>query len=98
MIRLKKPNVVVLGAGYGGLMTVTRLQKMIGVNEASITLVNKHDYHYESTWLHEAAAGTLHHERVRYAIADVIDQSKVKFIQDTVEKSTSNKTSVASKP
>lgn len=86
MIRLKKPNVVVLGAGYGGLMTVTRLQKMIGVNEASITLVNKHDYHYESTWLHEAAAGTLHHERVRYAIADVIDQSKVKFIQDTVEK------------
>jgi NADH dehydrogenase len=86
VIHLKKPNVVVLGAGYGGLMTVTRLQKMVGVNEANIILVNKYDYHYESTWLHEAAAGTLHHDRVRYPIVDVIDRNKVQFIQDTVVK------------
>ncbi|WP_181537314.1 FAD-dependent oxidoreductase [[Anoxybacillus] calidus] len=86
MIRLKKPNVVILGAGYGGLMTTVRLQKMVGVNEANITLVNKNDYHYESTWLHEASAGTLHHDRVRYPIADVIDRSKVNFVKDTVVK------------
>ncbi|WP_044748547.1 NAD(P)/FAD-dependent oxidoreductase [Bacillus alveayuensis] len=86
MIRLKKPNVIILGAGYGGLMTTVRLQKMVGVNEANITLVNKNDYHYESTWLHEASAGTLHHDRVRYPIADVIDSSKVNFVKDTVIK------------
>ena len=86
MIRLKKPNVVILGAGYGGLMTTVRLQKMVGVNEANITLVNKNDYHYESTWLHEASAGTLHHDRVRYPIADVIDSRKVNFVKDTVVK------------
>jgi NADH:ubiquinone reductase (H+-translocating) len=86
VIRLKKPNVVILGAGYGGLMTTVRLQKMVGVNEANITLVNKNDYHYESTWLHEASAGTLHHDRVRYPIADVIDSSKVNFVKDTVVK------------
>jgi NADH:ubiquinone reductase (H+-translocating) len=86
VIRLKKPNVVILGAGYGGLMTTVRLQKMVGVNEANITLVNKNDYHYESTWLHEASAGTLHHDRVRYPIADVIDRSKVNFVKDTVVK------------
>lgn len=83
---MKKPNVVILGAGYGGLMTTVRLQKLLGVNEANITLVNKNDYHYESTWLHEASAGTLHHDRVRYPIADVIDQSKVNFVKDTVVK------------
>ncbi|MCZ0757054.1 NAD(P)/FAD-dependent oxidoreductase [Anoxybacillus sp. J5B_2022] len=86
MIHLKKPNVVILGAGYGGLMTTVRLQKLIGVNEANITLVNKNDYHYETTWLHEASAGTLHHDRVRYPITDVIDRNKVQFVQDTVVK------------
>ncbi|MGN9866441.1 NAD(P)/FAD-dependent oxidoreductase [Bacillus swezeyi] len=83
---LNKPKVVVLGAGYGGLMTVTRLVKKIGINEADITLVNKHNYHYETTWMHEASAGTLHHDRCRYPIKDVINTSRVRFVQDTVKK------------
>lgn len=81
---MRKPKIVVLGAGYGGLMTVTRLQKAIGVNEADLTLVNKNDYHYETTWLHEASAGTLHHDKARYQVKDVIDNSRVKFVKDTV--------------
>ena len=83
MITLRKPKVVILGAGYGGLMTTVRLQKLVGVNDADIVLINKNDYHYETTWLHEASAGTLHHDRVRYEIRDVIDRSKVEFIQGT---------------
>jgi NADH:ubiquinone reductase (H+-translocating) len=81
---LRKPKIVVLGAGYGGLMTVTRLQKQVGVNEADIVLINKNDYHYETTWLHEASAGTLHHDRVRYNVTDVIDTNKVDFVKGTV--------------
>jgi len=84
VITLRKPKIVIIGAGYGGLMTTVRLQKLIGVNEADIVLINKNDYHYETTWLHEASAGTLHHDRVRYDIRDVIDRSKVDFVQDTV--------------
>jgi len=83
---MKRAKIVVLGAGYGGLMTVTRLQKQLGNNEADIVLVNKNDYHYETTWLHEASAGTLHHDRVRYDIKDVIDRSKVDFVQATALK------------
>nr|WP_263629230.1 NAD(P)/FAD-dependent oxidoreductase [Bacillus licheniformis] len=83
---MNKTKVVVLGAGYGGLMTVTRLVKKIGINEADITLVNKHNYHYETTWMHEASAGTLHHDRCRYQIKDVINTSRVNFVQDTVKK------------
>lgn len=81
---MNKPNIVVLGAGYGGLMTTVKLQKSLGTNQANITLVNKHDYHYQSTWLHESAAGTLHHDRVRITIKDVINTSKVNFVKDTV--------------
>ncbi|MFE8696694.1 NAD(P)/FAD-dependent oxidoreductase [Cytobacillus sp. FJAT-53684] len=80
---MRKAKIVILGAGYGGLMTATRLQKAVGVNEAEIVLVNKNSYHYETTWLHEASAGTLHHDRVRYEIKNVIDTNKVNFIQDT---------------
>jgi len=81
---MNKPNIVVLGAGYGGLITTVNLQKSLGANQANITLVNKHDYHYQSTWLHESAAGTLHHDRVRIPIKDVINTSKVNLVIDTV--------------
>jgi NADH dehydrogenase len=84
VITLRKPKIVILGAGYGGLMTAVRLQKLLGVNEAELILVNRNDYHYETTWLHEASAGTLHHDKVRYDINAVIDHSKVEFVQDTV--------------
>ncbi len=67
-------------------MTATRLQKSIGINEADIKIVNKNSYHYETTWLHEASAGTLHHNRVLYDIAGVIDRNKVEFVQGTVER------------
>ncbi|MFD2045166.1 NAD(P)/FAD-dependent oxidoreductase [Ornithinibacillus salinisoli] len=81
---MKNPNVVVLGAGYGGLMTTVKLQKSLGVNEANITLVNKNDYHYQTTWLHETAAGTIHHDQTRIPLKDVVNMSKVNFVQDTV--------------
>ncbi len=82
---VRKPKIVVLGAGYGGLVTVTRLQKALSVDEANIVLVNKNDYHYETTWLHEASAGTLHHDRVRYDVDAVINRSKVEFIRAEVQ-------------
>ncbi|WP_180994091.1 NAD(P)/FAD-dependent oxidoreductase [Bacillus sp. Marseille-P3661] len=84
MIGLKKPEILILGAGYGGMMTAVNLQKNLGIDEAHITLVNKHNYHYQSTWLHEGAAGTLHHDRIRIPITDVIQQNKINFIKDTV--------------
>ncbi len=81
---MDKPNIVILGAGYGGIMTAVRLQKKLSVHAANITLVNKHDYHYQTTWLHESAAGTLHHDQVRIPIKDVVNFNRVNFVQDTV--------------
>ncbi|HSI65945.1 MAG TPA: NAD(P)/FAD-dependent oxidoreductase [Planococcus sp. (in: firmicutes)] len=82
---MKRPSILVLGAGYGGLTTVVNLQKALGTDSADITLINKNEYHYESTWLHETAAGTMSPEQVRYDIKDVIDSVKVRFVQATVE-------------
>lgn len=80
----KKPKILILGAGYGGMMTATRLLKGNVHQDADITLVNKHNYHYQTTWLHEPAAGNLHHDRTRMKIDSVIDTKKIKFIKDSV--------------
>ncbi|MEO4054354.1 NAD(P)/FAD-dependent oxidoreductase [Solibacillus sp. CAU 1738] len=81
---MKRPTILVLGAGYGGLTTVVNLQKMVGGDQAEIVLVNKNDYHYETTWLHEVSAGTISPDKARYPISSVINNN-VKFVQATVE-------------
>lgn len=81
---MKRPTILVLGAGYGGLTTVVNLQKLVSGEEAEIILVNKNDYHYESTWLHEVGAGTISPDKARYPISSVI-KNNVKFVQATVE-------------
>ncbi|QUX19496.1 NAD(P)/FAD-dependent oxidoreductase [Staphylococcus haemolyticus] len=79
-----RKKVLVLGAGYAGLQTVTKLQKELSADEADITLINKNKYHYEATWLHEASAGTLNYEDLIYPIESVIKEDKVKFINAEV--------------
>lgn len=80
---MSRPKILVLGAGYGGLTTVVNLQKQLGAEQAEITLINKNDYHYETTWLHEVGAGTISPEAARYPIASVINKD-VKFVQAAV--------------
>ena len=83
---MKKPKIVILGAGFGGLMAVTTLQKKLETSEAEIILVNKHAYHYQRTWLHQVAGGTIEPNRVRFEIQPLLDPKKVQFIKQTVTK------------
>ncbi|SEC66547.1 NAD(P)/FAD-dependent oxidoreductase [Paenibacillus sp. GP183] len=78
------PRIVILGAGYGGIVTAIRLQKELNYNEADVTLVNKHDYHYITTHLHMPAAGTDNPENARVDILKLIDEFKVDFVKSTV--------------
>ncbi|MCL6460117.1 MAG: NAD(P)/FAD-dependent oxidoreductase [Gorillibacterium sp.] len=78
------PRIVILGAGYGGVVTAIRLQKHLNYNEADVTLVNKHDYHYITTHLHMPAAGTVSPETARIDISKLIDEFKIDFVKSTV--------------
>ncbi|GIO24921.1 NAD(P)/FAD-dependent oxidoreductase [Oceanobacillus sp. J11TS1] len=81
---MNKPHIVILGAGYGGIMTAVKLQKKLRQHEAKITLVHKYDYHFQTSCLHENAAGTLHQDRSKIKIKDIINRSKINFIIDEV--------------
>jgi NADH dehydrogenase len=80
----RRPRSVILGAGYGGIVTAIRLQKELNYNEADVTLVNKHDYHYITTHLHMPAAGTDNPKNARVNILKLIDEFKIDFIKSTV--------------
>lgn len=76
-------HIVVLGAGYAGLRTVIRLQKMLH-GQAHITLINQNPYHYQTTALHEVAAGNIPPEKICFDIDDLVDSAKTTFIVDRV--------------
>ncbi|MCI2844396.1 NAD(P)/FAD-dependent oxidoreductase [Staphylococcus lugdunensis] len=82
----ERKKILVLGAGYAGLQTVTKLQKHVSAEVAEITLVNKNKYHYESTWLHEASAGTISYEDLIYPVESVLKKDKVNFVNAEVTK------------
>ncbi|MFB5267176.1 NAD(P)/FAD-dependent oxidoreductase [Paenibacillus enshidis] len=79
------PKIVILGAGYGGILTAQNLQKALRHKEAEVTLVNRHDYHYITTHLHMPAAGTDSIEHARVSISGLIDGSRVDFVKSTVQ-------------
>ncbi|RYG71522.1 NAD(P)/FAD-dependent oxidoreductase [Lentibacillus lipolyticus] len=81
---MSKPKIVVLGAGYAGMMTTKRLMQKLRPEEAELVLVNKHNYHYQTTWLHQVAAGTVNQNQARMMISDVINPNRVNLIYDEV--------------
>ncbi|MGM0523838.1 MAG: NAD(P)/FAD-dependent oxidoreductase [Bacillota bacterium] len=79
-------HIVVLGAGYAGLTTVLRLQKKLKHQDVSITLINKHRYHYQTTWLHRCAVGLYSEELARIDLDSILDRNRVTLKKETVEK------------
>ncbi|MBA9087903.1 NADH dehydrogenase FAD-containing subunit [Fontibacillus solani] len=78
------PRVVVLGGGYSGVATAKKLQKELHFNEAYITLLNCHDYHYFTTHPHMNGIGTDSIEHTRVAISELIDEFKIDLITSNV--------------
>lgn len=80
----ERTKVLVLGAGYAGIQAVAEMQKNISRHKLDVTLINKNDFHYESTWLHEVAAGAIEWHHATYYIKQIVDSLKTNFVQATV--------------
>lgn len=77
-------RILILGGGYGGLACAMRLEKLLKATDAQITLISKHDYHYQSTLLHRVALGTYSARKARIFYRKILE--KTAFIKDTIEK------------
>lgn len=51
-------QIVILGAGYGGLLSALTVRKYLNKSEAQVTVVNQHPTHQIITELHRLAAGS----------------------------------------
>lgn len=76
-------NILILGAGYAGLRAAKVLarQKL----DATITLIDRNRYHYETTSLPEVAAGTRRAQSIILPLPENLPV-QINFIQATVTK------------
>ena len=78
------PRILILGGGYGALKTALGLQRRLPQGKAHITMISKHDYHYQTTLLHKVAVGTLSARKARIYYRKILDPQKITFIKDKV--------------
>jgi NADH:ubiquinone reductase (H+-translocating) len=81
---MNKPKIVILGAGYGGIITSKKLERLLKSGEADVTLINKHEYHYITTQLHKTGAGTAADRQIAMEIPELINPEKTNFIKGSV--------------
>ncbi|AEI46331.1 NAD(P)/FAD-dependent oxidoreductase [Paenibacillus mucilaginosus] len=79
-------QILILGGGYGGLLSATTLRKYMSAEEASITVVNKTPSHQIITELHRLAAGNLVEKNVALPLEKLLRGQDVDLRIDAVEK------------
>ncbi|NLA81307.1 MAG: FAD-dependent oxidoreductase [Clostridiaceae bacterium] len=82
-------KVVIVGAGYAGILTAKKLHKKLKktkhLQDVTITLIDKNPYHTMLTELHEVAAGRVHESSIRIDLERVFQGRKVEVKLDTVQ-------------
>jgi len=78
-------NIVVLGAGFAGVLTAKKLAKRLKKQDnVKITLIDKHPYHTMITELHEVAADRVGEESIRISLKRIFAGRKVDIVLDNV--------------
>ena len=65
-------NIVIIGAGYSGVLTAKKLERKLKKTEqAVITVIDKNPYHTMLTELHEVAAGRVDEDSIKISLRKV---------------------------
>ncbi len=83
-------KIVVIGAGYAGVLATKKLEKKLRkkklADSTQITIIDKHPYHTMLTELHEVAACRVGEESVKMNLDQIFAGRKVDVVLDTVTK------------
>jgi len=79
-------NIVIVGAGYAGVLTAKKLAKNLKKHpDVRITLIDRNPYHTMLTELHEVAAGRVPEDHVRISLEKILAGRNVEVRLDTIE-------------
>lgn len=86
-------KIVILGAGYGGVLSALTVRQYLDANEAEVTVVNKYPTHQIITELHRLAGGTVNEKAVAFDLGKLFRGKDIKLKIATVDSfSADNKT------
>lgn len=78
-------KIVVLGGGYGGVLTAKKLAKKFKKDDSvEITLIDRNPYHTLLTELHEVAAGRVEEEAIRIDLKKIFAKRNVNVVLDEI--------------
>ncbi len=81
----EKKKIIVLGGGYGGVLTAKKLAKKLKKDEnVQITLIDKNPYHTMLTELHEVAAERVSEDSIRIDLKKIFEGRKVNVVLDEI--------------
>ncbi|MGI6669710.1 MAG: FAD-dependent oxidoreductase [Acetivibrionales bacterium] len=79
-------RIVIVGAGYAGVLTAKKLEKRLKKNSnVSITIIDKNPFHTMLTELHEVAAARVDEDSIRLSLKRIFAGRNVDVRLDTVE-------------
>lgn len=85
LIRLMKKLLVILGAGYGGLLTAVKLEQMSKhLEDVEIVLVDRNDYHQYLHLAYEIVTNVKKVTDITLPLAELLEKRKMRFFQATV--------------
>jgi len=79
-------HILILGGGYGGLLSALTARKYMTAEEATITVVNRCPTHQIITELHRLAVGNLSEQNVALPLERLLRGKEINLVIDTVEK------------
>ncbi|UOF90312.1 NAD(P)/FAD-dependent oxidoreductase [Fodinisporobacter ferrooxydans] len=88
-------HILILGGGYGGLLSALTAREYLTADEAAITLVNRVPSHQIITELHRLAAGTLSEKAVALPLDKLLRGKNINLKIGTVQEITPNEHSVS---
>ncbi|MBD0378825.1 NAD(P)/FAD-dependent oxidoreductase [Paenibacillus sedimenti] len=87
-------QILILGGGYGGLLTALTARKHLTAAEASITVINRFPTHQIITELHRLAGGTIKEKAVALPLHKLLGDKDVNILVDTVKEINPNEKQV----
>jgi NADH dehydrogenase len=81
----EKLNILILGAGFGGVCTAKYLLKFASrTQDTKITILDRNTYHFFTPFLHEVATASIHSDHIKRPLRKLFGEDSVELHQGEI--------------